>query len=107
MPTPEQAQTSAFAAVPIKSGSQPRLLIDVFPAPVPAQPLLLPTPPRYHLGHALRYSGLLGMPPIILGPDEAVPTLQVVLYPAAVGFHAPGTPAGGGGPGGQPSPLGG
>lgn len=106
MPTPEQAQTSAFAAVPIKSGSQPRLLIDVFPAPVPAQPLLLPTPPRYHLGHALRYSGLLGMPPIILGPDEAVPTLQVVLYPAAVGFHAPGTPAAVEVLVVQPSPLG-
>lgn len=97
MPTPEQAQTSAFAALTIKSGSQPRLLSELLSALVPApplpEPLLLPTPPRYHLGHALRYSGLLGLPPIVLGPDEAVPTLQVVLYPAAVGFHAPGTPA--------------
>ena len=108
MSTPEQAQAGTFAALSIKSGSQPRLLSDLsLSAPLSAplssplssplapplpEPLLLPAPPRYHLGHALRYSGLLGMPPLVYGPDEAVPTLQLVLYPAAVGLRAPGTP---------------
>lgn len=110
MPTPEQAQTSAFAALPIKQGLQPRLLIDLAlassQAPSLPEPLLLSAPPRYHLGHALRYSGLLGLPPLVFGPDEAVPTLQAVLYPAAVGFHAPGTPAAVEALVVQPSPLG-
>lgn len=110
MPTPEQAPTSAFAALPIKQGLQPRLPSETYhhlaPAPPLPEPLLLPAPPRYHLGHALRHSGLLGLPPIVCGPDEAVPTLQVVLYPAAVGFHAPGTPAAIEALVVQPSPLG-
>lgn len=49
-------------------------------------------PPRYHLGHALRYSGLYGLPPIVYGEDEAAPTLQAVLYPEAAGFRTAGTP---------------
>jgi hypothetical protein len=89
MPTSEQAQGRGFAAtsVPITPVLQPRLLID------PPEPLLLRPPPRYHLGHAVRHSGLLGMPPIVYSEVDAVPTLQVVLYPRAAGVSLPGTPA--------------
>lgn len=96
MPTPEQAQTSAM--LPSQAGLRsppPSPSAPIAPsAPIgPPEPLLLPVPPRYHLGHALRYSGLAGLPPLVCGPDEAVPTLQIVLYPAAAGFRGPAAPA--------------
>ena len=99
MPTPEQAQVRDFITPPaLSKASQPspartgrtvpppRLPIE------PAEPLLLRPPLGYHLGHALRHSGLVDLPPIIYSEAEGVPTLQVVLYPRAAGYCPPGTP---------------
>ncbi len=92
MSTSEQAPSSGFAAPPSASQS-PSPLRQPRRWPIePPEPLLLSAPPRYHLGHALRYSGLYGLPPLIYGEDDAVPTLQAVLYPEAAGFRTPGTP---------------
>ena len=92
MSTSEQAPSSGFATPPSASQS-PSPLRQARRWPIdPPEPLLLAVPPRYHLGHALRYSGLYGLPPLVYGEDDAVPTLQAVLYPEAAGFRAPGTP---------------
>lgn len=92
MSTSEQAPSGGFATPPSASQS-PSPLRQPRRWPIePPEPLLLTAPPRYHLGHALRYSGLYGLPPLVYGDDDAVPTLQAVLYPEAAGIRAAGTP---------------
>lgn len=95
--TPTSRQTRRWPVAPpisspVVSPVTPPVISPVTPPVVPPEPLLLPVPPRYHLGHALRYSGLHGLPPIVYREDGAIPKLQAVLYPEAAGFRAAGTP---------------